>query len=159
MAAFSCFPNQIYFYCLLRGEIILWEANPMSGIFQNINPPPPLRPSSVYPPPPPTFTLYIRKYFVVCWVSANFLLLQFDIQRICSRFFFMYKKELKFWKEVTEKASLFALLFILSSSPLNAEACWHRTRRGFQNLSGTNIVVHTSASRLRYLRSTILDMD
>ncbi len=35
---------------MLRG-IILQEANPMSGgVFQNIDPPPPSRPTSVYPP-------------------------------------------------------------------------------------------------------------
>jgi hypothetical protein len=35
-----------------RKEIILEEANPksMSGVFQNIDPPPPHRPPSVYPP-------------------------------------------------------------------------------------------------------------
>jgi hypothetical protein len=33
-----------------RREIILQEANPMSGVFQNIDPPPPHRPASVYPP-------------------------------------------------------------------------------------------------------------
>jgi hypothetical protein len=43
-------------YCiggLERREIILYEANPMSGVFQNIDPPPPHPPASVYPPPPP----------------------------------------------------------------------------------------------------------
>jgi hypothetical protein len=29
------------------------EANPMSGVFQNIDPPPPHSPASVSPPPPP----------------------------------------------------------------------------------------------------------
>ncbi len=33
-----------------RRGIILQEANPMSGVFQKINPPPPHRPASVYPP-------------------------------------------------------------------------------------------------------------
>ncbi len=31
-----------------RREIILYEANPMPGVFQNIDPPPPHRPASVY---------------------------------------------------------------------------------------------------------------
>jgi hypothetical protein len=35
---------------LRRREIILQEANPMSGVFQNIDPPPPHRPASSYPP-------------------------------------------------------------------------------------------------------------
>ncbi len=34
-----------------RREIKLLEANPMSGVFQNIDPPPPHRPASVSPPP------------------------------------------------------------------------------------------------------------
>jgi hypothetical protein len=34
-----------------RTGIILLEANPMSGVFQNIDPPPPHRPAIVYPPP------------------------------------------------------------------------------------------------------------
>jgi hypothetical protein len=31
--------------------IILYDANPMSGVFRNIDPPPPHRPASVYVPP------------------------------------------------------------------------------------------------------------
>ncbi len=33
-----------------RRGITLWESNPMSGAFWNIDPPPPYRPASVYPP-------------------------------------------------------------------------------------------------------------
>ncbi len=44
-------------YALSRREIIVQEANPnpMSGVFQNIEPPPPSSPGEcvVYPPPPP----------------------------------------------------------------------------------------------------------
>jgi hypothetical protein len=34
----------------IRRGIILHEANPMSGVFRNIDPPPPQLPASVYPP-------------------------------------------------------------------------------------------------------------
>jgi hypothetical protein len=35
-----------------RRGIILYEANPMSGVFRNIDPPPPHHPAIVYLPPP-----------------------------------------------------------------------------------------------------------
>ncbi len=125
----------------------------MSGVFQNIDPPPPHRPSSVYPH---AFTLYTRKYFVVCWVSANFLLLQFKIQRICSRFFSCLKGA-EILKRSDRKDLTVRVVIYFISLPLNAEACWHRTRRGFQNLSGTNIAVHISALRLRSVRHRLIN--
>ncbi len=95
----------------------------MSGVFQNIDPPPPQRPSSVYPP---AFVggggggltrwvergwgvniledarhcsvLFIRKYFVVCWVSANFFDASVQHSENLFKIFFMYKKELNFEK-------------------------------------------------------------
>ncbi len=42
------FSEKIYLDHYYRREIILYEANPMSGVFQNIDPPPPHCPASVY---------------------------------------------------------------------------------------------------------------
>ncbi len=46
---FNLVPCSAAVFCLIRREIILQEASPMSGVFQNIDPSPPGE-CTVYPP-------------------------------------------------------------------------------------------------------------
>jgi hypothetical protein len=46
------FQDPLILYSSYRRGTILKEANSMSGVFQNIDPPPPHRLANVYPPPP-----------------------------------------------------------------------------------------------------------
>jgi hypothetical protein len=47
----SWWRNPTYGLGTVRRGIILEEANPMSGVFRNVDPPPPHPLASVYPPP------------------------------------------------------------------------------------------------------------
>jgi hypothetical protein len=92
----SCRTTYVKFFHSSRREIILQEANPMSGVFQNIDPPPPHCPASVCTPPPfgaggghtrwvergvgvniledarHSSVLYICKYFVIHPIHSSF---------------------------------------------------------------------------------------